>query len=75
MAIQTKSLTINGRAFTLTYSDSNRYVVRDGVEYVEAYDPSEFGRVYTEGNEIPIDESAEMEDKAKAFDILMGEAE
>ena len=37
--IKTEHLTINGRAFVRTYSDSNRYVVRDGVEYSEAYDP------------------------------------
>lgn len=75
MAIKTESLTINGRAFTLTYSDANRYVVRDGVAYTEAYDPSEFGRVYTEGDEIPIDENALIPDKAEAYDILMGASE
>ena len=56
MAIVTETYMLNGREFTRTYSDANRYVVRDGVEYDEANDPSEFGRVYTEGN---IKENAE----------------
>lgn len=47
--IQTEKLTINGRAFTRTWSDDHRYVVREGCEYEEAYDPSEYGRTYTEG--------------------------
>lgn len=48
--IVTETFYINEREFTRTYSDANRYVVRDGVEYSEACDPSEFGRTYTEGN-------------------------
>jgi hypothetical protein len=67
---------IDGRDFIRTYSNSGRYVVRDGVEYSEACDPSEFGRTYTEGDLIP-DEERDMEelaDKAEAYDILMGGA-
>ena len=48
--IQTETFYINGREFTRTYSDSNRYVVRDGISYGEACDPAEFGRTYTEGD-------------------------
>ena len=51
--IKTEILTINNKQFTYTYSDEHRYVVRDGIEYEEAYDPAEFGRVYTEGDLIP----------------------
>lgn len=51
--IQTETFYINGHEFTRTYSDANRYVVRDGIEYSEACDPAEFGRTYTEGNEMP----------------------
>jgi len=40
---------IDGVEFNRTYSDDNRYVVRDGVSYDEAWDPSEFNRIYTEG--------------------------
>lgn len=48
--IVTETYMLNGREFTRTYSDENRYVVRDGIEYSEANDPSEFGRTYTEGD-------------------------
>lgn len=65
---------VNGRDFIRTTSDSGRYVVRDGVEYSEACDPAEFERTYTEGELMPLDESA-IEDKAQAYDILMGVAE
>lgn len=41
---------VNGRDFIRTYSDENRYVVRDGIAYSEACDPAEFGREYTEGD-------------------------
>lgn len=64
---------VNGRDFIRTTSDSGRYVVRDGVEYGEACDPAEFGRVYTEGELMPPDESA-LADKAEAYDILIGGA-
>lgn len=64
---------VNGRDFIRTYSNSGRYVVRDGVEYSEACDPAEFGRTYTEGELMPPDESA-LADKAEAYDILLGGA-
>lgn len=50
MAIIQETFYIGDRQFTRTYSDANRYVVRDGIEYSEANDPSEFNRTYTEGN-------------------------
>lgn len=49
MAIVQETMEINGTAFVRTVSDANRYVVHDGVSYSEAYDPVDFGRVYTEG--------------------------
>ena len=52
--IITEQLTINEKSFTKTYSDSGYYIERDGVQYSEAIDPSEFGRTYTE-TDIPID--------------------
>ena len=70
MIIQER-FTINGREFIRSYSDAGRYVVRDGVSYVEANDPAEFGRQYTEGELMPVDESA-ISDKAEAYDILIG---
>lgn len=67
---------VNGKDFIRTYSDSGCYVVRDGVEYGEACDPAEFGRVYTEGELMPIEQrEAEVEAKAAAYDILMGVSE
>lgn len=50
--IQTEKLTIGDRAFIKTYSDSGMMVERDGVRYSEAIDPAEYGRVYTETDEI-----------------------
>ena len=75
--IITENITINGRDFIRTTSDANRYVVRDGVSYSEAIDPLDTGRVYTEGEVMPNDEPdlSEVEAKAKAYDILVGEAE
>lgn len=68
--IQTETFYINDREFTRTYSDANRYVVRDGVSYSEACDPAEFGRTYTEGDLLPYEE---IESNAQEIvNILMG---
>lgn len=45
--LYTEQLNVENRAFTRTYSDKF-YIEREGAEYIEAYDPAEFGRVYTE---------------------------
>lgn len=45
--IYIETFELNGRSFTRTYSD-RYYIERDGVEYSEANDPSEFNRTYTE---------------------------
>ena len=72
--INTENLTINGKAFVRTYSDNGYMVEREGVRYAEAIDPAEFGRVYTETDE-PIEHGmTEIEEKAKAYDILVGVA-
>lgn len=75
--IITERVTINNREFIRTYSDEGRYVVRDGVSYSEAIDPIGTNRVYTEGEIMPEEttDMTEMEAKAKAYDILVGEAE
>lgn len=77
MAIIVETFYINDREFTRTYSNANRYVVRDGVSYSEACDPAEFGRTYIEGDIIPSDESgtSDISDKAEAYDILTGVSE
>ena len=72
--IVTEFMTINGKAFVRTYSDSALMVKRDGVRYVEAIDPAKFGRVFTETDE-PIEYGlTEIEEKAKAYDVIMGVA-
>lgn len=73
--IVTDTQIINGKAFIRTYSDSGYMVQRDGVEYSEAIDPAEFSRVYTETT-TPIESGlSETEQKAAAYDILMGVSE
>jgi hypothetical protein len=75
--IITEKATINNRDFIRTYSDEGRYVVRDGIAYSEAIDPIGTGRVYTEGDIMPeeVTDMTEVEAKAAAYDILVGEAE
>ena len=75
--IMTENMTINGKAFVKTYSDSGYMVEREGIRYSEAIDPAEFGRVYTETDErIPYDgDMTEIEQKAAAYDILTGVSE
>ena len=69
--IQRESVNIKGKEFIRTYSDAGCYVVRDGISYSEAVDPAEFNRQYTEGE--PMEEyTSEIEEKAAAYDILMG---
>lgn len=69
--IITEKLNINGRAFVKTYSDQGYMVERDGMQYAEAIDPEETGRTYTETT-VPVEELSETEEKAQAYDILMG---
>ena len=64
---------VNGRDFIRTYSDANRYVVRDGESYAEACDPAEFGRMYTEGDPLPLEEIAAQAEEV--LNILMGVSE
>ena len=75
-----ETITFEGRQLTRTYSDENRYVVRDGVSYSEAVDPIEFPREYTEGDYM--DEDSEHEDSGddeeettaqEIINILIGE--
>lgn len=71
--IRTETYMLGEREFTRTWSDANRYVVRDGVEYSEANDPSEFGRVYTEGELMPPEDIAAQAEEV--LNILMGVSE
>lgn len=51
--IYTETVEIRGRQFIRTYSDAYK-VERDGVLYVEAVDPVDSGRTYTE-SDTPLD--------------------
>lgn len=51
MAIKIEQVEINGRSFTLTYSDANFYIERDGAKYATALDPIDSGREYMETDE------------------------
>lgn len=73
--IKTESMTINGKAFIRTFSDSGYMVERDGVRYGEAIDPAELNRQYTETDEPIESDMTETEEKALAYDILTGVAE
>lgn len=46
--IKTEIVTINGKQFQHTYSDSNYMIERDGVLYSDAIDPLNTNRTYTE---------------------------
>ena len=50
--IKTETVNINGHLFIHTYSDDGMKIERDGIEYDEAYDPIDTGRVYTETTHI-----------------------
>ena len=66
----------DGVVLNRTYSDAGMMIERDGVRYSEAIDPADSGRTYTE-TDVPIAGTAmsETEEKAEAYDILMGVAE
>lgn len=66
--IVTENFKVGESDFIRTYSDTGRFVVRDGIEYSEACDPAEFGRQYTEGDLMPVDDS----EAAEILDIILG---
>lgn len=57
--IITEQITFNNKQFIKTYSDAGFMIERDGVQYSEAIDPSEFGRTYTE-TDIPVEGDGEL---------------
>ena len=50
MAIKTEQF---DAGHTRTFSDAGRFVVRDGIAFVDAVDPMGSGREYIEGENIP----------------------
>lgn len=72
--IKTENMTINGKSFVKTFSDSGYMVERDGIRYSEAIDPAELNRLYTETDKpIEGEDMTETEMKAEAYDILVGD--
>ena len=68
-----ENLTINDKEFIKTFSNTGYMIERDGVRYDEAIDPAELNRQYTETDElIQYEVMSETEEKAEAYDILMG---
>lgn len=63
----------DGVVLMRTHSDAGYKIERDGVFYDEAIDPSHLNRIYTETT-IPVEneELTETEQKAFAYDIVMG---
>lgn len=57
--------TIDGVEYDHAYSDAGRYLVRDGQQFEEAYDPKGSGRTYEEGDPIPQEDT-----EASASEIL-----
>ena len=69
--IKTKIVEINGRKLLHTWSDEDFTILRDGVEYEEAYDPIDTGRVYTETNHIIETVTEDIEElKQKYADVV-----
>lgn len=69
--IKTETIMIDNKEFIRTYSDENKYVVRDGVQYEEAVDLPEWGYTYEEGDPFPIEETSD-EEYAQIGQLLMG---
>lgn len=46
--IKTETVEINGTSYLHTYSDSGYMIEREGVQYGDAIDPIDSGRVYAE---------------------------
>lgn len=59
------------------YSDEGRYLVHNdtGAPYDSVIDKAGNEKAYTEGDLMPTEELTETEEKAKAYDILMGVSE
>lgn len=50
--ILTEAMVVNGKEYIRTWSDLGVMIERDGCRYEEAIDPAEFGRTYTETDEL-----------------------
>lgn len=73
--IKIETVTINNKEYQRTYSDEGYMIERDGIKYSDAIDPLNSSRTYKETTEKIEEEISEVEQKAKAYDILVGEVE
>lgn len=75
--IISETVSLNGRTFIRTYSDGGYLIKQDGTDevYSEAVDPVDSGRTYTETDETIESNLTEIEEKAQAYDIIMGVSE
>ena len=72
--IITEIIEIENNQFRRTYSDDNRYVVREGISYDQAIDPIEYPRIYIEGDKKPIENEEDLINQyANAGKILLGQ--
>ncbi len=63
----------DGVVLVRTYSTTHKYIERDGIQYEEAIDPENMGRVYIE-TDIQIPEREMSEDEMRdILHILLGE--
>lgn len=69
--IKSETITINGKEYIRTWSDSDLMIERDGIRYERAVDPAYLGRTYTETDEPVSDE--ELTD-SEALAIITGGA-
>ena len=71
--IKTEVVTIREKQYRRTWSDTGFMIERKGARYGEAIDPLNSGMSYIE-TDIPIETESitEVEEKAIAYDILMG---
>lgn len=67
--IKTETITINGKEYIRTFSDSGFMVEREGVQYDEAIDPIGTDRTYTE-TETPTEDEATEADYINALEDL-----
>ena len=69
--IYTETITLNGKQYSRTYSDQY-YITRDGAQYIEAVDPLNSNRQYTETDiPLPVEEVSSDD----ALSIITGEVE
>lgn len=70
--IITETITRNGKQFIHNYSSLGNYIERDGIKYGDAVDLPEMGYTYTETDEALPNKEAALQEKAEAYDIILG---